>query len=441
MATININRNVTDMFYRYKMPKVIVKVEGKGNGIKTRIVNMSDIAKALDRPPSYPTKYFGCELGAQTTIDHKTDKYIVNGSHTADKMQDILDGFIQKFVLCPKCENPETTLTVHKQSISQRCMACGERGVLKVVHRLTQFIYKNPPNMGAVENGKKERRNKGKKGGKKDSDSEEEKANNNESIIAQNYQDADRNGDQDSPPPVVDDFGDEEEWAEEAQDETQIEQQLSSLTVSSNTSEKSHEEKLEMFYNFVENKKQGGKVAGQHKELFVEAEKLDIVDKAPYVLTEVLLGENILKELPSYRNIFLRFCHKNPRAQKNLLQALEMLICQRFAETLLPKTAHILKGLYDLDIVEETILIDWQDKSSKKRLGKEMSQQIHNKAAPFIKWLKEAEEESGSEEESEEDEGPEVELEFSYQATSGLKETKVKTAAVEEDDDLDIDNI
>ena len=59
---------------------------------------------------SDPTKYFGCELGAQTTIDHKTDKYIVNGSHTADKMQDILDGFIQKFVLCPKCENPETTL-------------------------------------------------------------------------------------------------------------------------------------------------------------------------------------------------------------------------------------------------------------------------------------------------------------------------------------------
>ena len=26
MATLNINRSVTDMFYRYKMPKVIVKV-------------------------------------------------------------------------------------------------------------------------------------------------------------------------------------------------------------------------------------------------------------------------------------------------------------------------------------------------------------------------------------------------------------------------------
>lgn len=47
------------------MPKLTRNIEGRGNGIKTLIPNMSDIAKALSRPPSYPTKYFGCELGAQ----------------------------------------------------------------------------------------------------------------------------------------------------------------------------------------------------------------------------------------------------------------------------------------------------------------------------------------------------------------------------------------
>lgn len=45
------NRNLTDQFYRYKMPKLMAKVEGKGNGIKTVIVNMVEIAKALNRPP------------------------------------------------------------------------------------------------------------------------------------------------------------------------------------------------------------------------------------------------------------------------------------------------------------------------------------------------------------------------------------------------------
>lgn len=436
MATVNINRSVTDMFYRYKMPKVIVKVEGKGNGIKTRIVNMSDIAKALDRPPSYPTKYFGCELGAQTTVDAKTDKYIVNGSHTADKMQDILDGFIQKFVLCPKCENPETVLNVLKSNISQRCMACGDRGVIKIVHRLTQFIQKNPPNAVAENGTSKKDKKKGKKGAKEDSD--EEKTGNTE-VIAQNYADADRNGDQDSPPPVVNDVEDEE-WAEEAtEDVGAIEQQLSSVTVSSSNSEQSHEEKLEFFYNLLERKKkEDAPIASQSKDLYLEAEKLDIVEKAPFVLTQILLTDNILKELVKFRTVFLRFCHGNERSQKSLLGSIEMLLCQSYP-ALLDKTAHILKGLYDTDLVEENILIDWHHRASKKYVGKEMRNKLANKAAPFIKWLEEAEEESGDE--SEEDDRPDVELEFSYQATSGMKEVKVKPAAKEEDDDFDIDDI
>ena len=59
---------------------------------------------------SDPTKYFGCELGAQTQFDAKNDRYIVNGSHDAEKLQNLLDGFIKKFVLCDECSNPETNL-------------------------------------------------------------------------------------------------------------------------------------------------------------------------------------------------------------------------------------------------------------------------------------------------------------------------------------------
>ena len=50
---LNVNRNVQDSFYRYKMPRLVAKVEGKGNGIKTVIVNMVDVARALSRPPSH----------------------------------------------------------------------------------------------------------------------------------------------------------------------------------------------------------------------------------------------------------------------------------------------------------------------------------------------------------------------------------------------------
>ena len=77
-----------------------------------------------------PTKYFGCELGAQTQFDIKHDRYIVNGSHSSEKLQELLDGFIRKFVLCPECDNPETVYSVHAKSgiIYNSCQACGYAG-------------------------------------------------------------------------------------------------------------------------------------------------------------------------------------------------------------------------------------------------------------------------------------------------------------------------
>jgi translation initiation factor 5 len=121
MGSVNVNRSVSDAFYRYKMPRIQAKVEGKGNGIKTVIVNMVEVAKAIGRPATYPTKFFGCELGAQTQFDFKNERFIVNGSHDASKLQDLLDGFIRKYVLCPYCDNPETELLVNakKSTISQ----------------------------------------------------------------------------------------------------------------------------------------------------------------------------------------------------------------------------------------------------------------------------------------------------------------------------------
>lgn len=51
--------------HRYKMPRVIGKVEGRGNGIKTVIFNVMDLSLALKRDPGEVCKFFGTELGAQ----------------------------------------------------------------------------------------------------------------------------------------------------------------------------------------------------------------------------------------------------------------------------------------------------------------------------------------------------------------------------------------
>ena len=65
--------------------------EGRGNGIKTRIVNCYDVALALHRLAGHVCKFFGCELDAQTKIDYSEGIYIVNGSFQQNVLQDDYD--------------------------------------------------------------------------------------------------------------------------------------------------------------------------------------------------------------------------------------------------------------------------------------------------------------------------------------------------------------
>ena len=170
---VNIRRDVDDKFYRYRyvcilfplshcsafaqyrsMPVLLTKIEGKGNGIKTVVPNMSDVARALSRPPTYPTKFFGSELGAQTSVDEKNDRYIVNGAHDAGRLRELLDAFIDKFVLCGSCKNPETDLIITKNEMIVRdCKACGERTGVDMRHRLSTYIIKNPPKKNKTRKG------------------------------------------------------------------------------------------------------------------------------------------------------------------------------------------------------------------------------------------------------------------------------------------------
>ncbi|KAG4219016.1 hypothetical protein PC116_g32504, partial [Phytophthora cactorum] len=142
MALVNVRRDVTDAFYRYKMERIQTKIEGKGNGIKTVVVNLSSVAQSLARPGSYVIKYFGFELGAQTNIDPPDDRWIINGAHEASKLQDHLDGFINKFVLCKKCKNPETDVVIKDGRIVLDCKACGQRTDVDLRLKLSGFILK-----------------------------------------------------------------------------------------------------------------------------------------------------------------------------------------------------------------------------------------------------------------------------------------------------------
>jgi translation initiation factor 5 len=94
-----------------------------------------------------PTKFFGCELGAQTSM--ADDRYIVNGAHTQERLLELLDSFIVKYVLCGACDNPETEFVFsgkgRNEVIHKDCKACGRQTNIDMRHKLTTYILKNPP--------------------------------------------------------------------------------------------------------------------------------------------------------------------------------------------------------------------------------------------------------------------------------------------------------
>lgn len=48
----NIGGKSNDKNWRYQMPQLITKEEGRGNGQRTRLINMTDVAKHLHRHPA-----------------------------------------------------------------------------------------------------------------------------------------------------------------------------------------------------------------------------------------------------------------------------------------------------------------------------------------------------------------------------------------------------
>ena len=103
-------------------------------------------------------KYFGFELGAQTNTNPADDRWIINGAHEASKLQDYLDGFINKFVLCKMCKNPETEVKIKDGQITLDCKACGRRSDVDHRLKLSSFILKTQPKKGKKDKSEKKAR-------------------------------------------------------------------------------------------------------------------------------------------------------------------------------------------------------------------------------------------------------------------------------------------
>lgn len=114
---IAVDRTSKDPFFRYKMPPVVVNNDPS----KTVIVNLDQIAKAICRNPAHIIKFLSINFGCTCVF---TPKYALNGSFDILKVQNGIYDFIDLFVLCKSCRNPETRF-LFEEPLKRICNSCG----------------------------------------------------------------------------------------------------------------------------------------------------------------------------------------------------------------------------------------------------------------------------------------------------------------------------
>lgn len=396
-----------DAFYRYKMPRVQIKVEGNGNGIKTVIVNVIDISERLARNVEYLMRFFAHELAATTKL--KDDKWILTGNHTQEAIQRYIFDFIKRFVLCKSCRNPETVIRVDaKKNIFLDCKACSRTTDIAPTEKLCNAITKlEKPMVEKVDkviaeaNAAKEKKSKKEKGEKKE---KKEKS--------------------------------KDEKEEENLDKATRQIREGDDTIL--TEEVDRPNPVHVLSEFV------NAVPPPAIDDFV-SKVLDL--KEDYGLTEdkyvvklvfeALFDQNIVQQFSERHRLMKRFVKVD--VEKEVISSL-MFLCAE-SESLKSKFHILLKKFYDADIITDESILSWfEKKKAPKGLEKEDFALFKKKSTPFVEWLQQSDE--SSDEESSEEESVKAPARSPASPLSPADNKPAAAAAAnDDDDDIDIDAI
>lgn len=389
MAQLNIGGS-EDAFFRYKMPDIQVKIEGRGNGIKTVLPNIADIGQAIKRDPQYPTKFFAIELGALSQWDKARNVGIVNGAHNQGDLKRLLAEFIEKYVLCPKCRLPETDLKVKDKKIHAKCKACGWRGLSDNIHRVATFIVNHPP----VKDKSMDKTDKGldRSDSGKDSKSKKERR-------------KDKKGDKEAEaPPPEEKKKEKRKKKEEPQEEEgmkfEITEEMENMHIDKHAELDDPVEVMGGVLAPLETASVEEKVekirAHQKEHEFDASQTFQYVFKA-------LVTDSLAKQVKQNIKLFEALLEAGKESQWLLICLLEERI-EAFPNNVSDVAATLLT-LYDTDLVEEETILVWHEKGTSSLIAladQGASNDARKAADKFVEWLKTAEEEDSDEEEDDE---------------------------------------
>ncbi|CAM9775328.1 unnamed protein product [Pylaiella littoralis] len=390
---------IDDPEYRYKMPRVIGKVEGRGNGIKTVIFNVMDLSLALKRDPGEVCKFFGTELGAQTRYNEEDERAIVNGAHTNATLQQLVHKYVELFVLCPNCRLPESKYKIKNGAIFHKCYACGAKDMVDMSHKLCTYIVNTAKK--AKKGKDKEKDSKEKKREKKEKKKEEESVNGDDSPKEKKEKkkkdkkkkDKENASDEGDGKDNVDEFGDVVATSQslEVEDAVAFDDSVAAIRrhMEDGTSNEIIFEEIRTAQTFA---------------AFPVHYRIHLFVAASFATSDKVTQADI-----ESRAAMFDMLKSRPDDQRHIIGAFELL-CQVHRPNLMGFFPVILKHLYDCDIVEEEAMLMWAGEQGRSEftppaLSDEQVAALRAKATPFVTWLEEADEEDEDDDDEEEEDG------------------------------------
>jgi translation initiation factor 2 subunit 2 len=112
---------------RFKVPDVQLIVQGN----RSIWQNFQEIINILNRPGKEVLKFLSGQLGTAGSIEGSNALF--NGKFTNEQVTDVLNRYIESYVICPVCTRPDTDIKKEGNVYLLVCSACGAQTSIRPV--------------------------------------------------------------------------------------------------------------------------------------------------------------------------------------------------------------------------------------------------------------------------------------------------------------------
>lgn len=138
--------SLNDPQYRYKISCPIINTTGKKGNKTTWFENSEYYSSKLGVPSIFFGKYIGNKISCPSSFDKEKNCLSWRGEYSIGLIESHLRDFISIYILCSKCDYPETDLYIdEKKLIGKLCRSCGYSSLIqsKYMDKTYDFVQKN----------------------------------------------------------------------------------------------------------------------------------------------------------------------------------------------------------------------------------------------------------------------------------------------------------